>query len=46
VLEVPVDEGNKGGMEDVIGRVTPEHRWVTLDATQQESVALGELDAQ
>lgn len=43
---MPVEEGNKGGMEDVVGRVTPVQRWVTFDAAQHESVALGELEAQ
>ena len=41
-----VDDGNSGGIEDVGGRVTPVQRPVTLDAVQQESVELGELEAQ
>ena len=45
-LRAPVEDGNRGGIGDVDGRVTPVHRWVTLDAAQHESVALGELDEQ
>ena len=41
-----VEEGKRGGIEEVIGRVTPEHRVVTFEPTQQESVAFGELAAQ
>lgn len=41
-----VDEGNNGGTEKIDGRVTPVHRLVTLEVTQHESVAFGELDAQ
>lgn len=42
-----VGVGNKGGIEDVsVGRTTPVQRLVTLEAAQQESVALGELVAQ
>lgn len=41
-----VAEGNSGGMENILGRVTPLHLLVTFDVTQHESVALGELDAQ
>lgn len=41
-----VEDGNRGGIEKIEGRVTPTHREVTLDATQQESVAFSELDAQ
>ena len=41
-----VEEGNSGGRDAVDGNVTPGHLLVTLDPTQQESVALGELVAQ
>ena len=41
-----VEVGNRGGMEENVGRVTPSHRFVTLELMQQESVAFGELDAQ
>jgi hypothetical protein len=43
---VEVEDGNNGGTENIGGKVTPSHRVVTSDATQQESVAFGELDAQ
>lgn len=36
----------RGGMEDVVGMLTPEQRVEASEFTQQESVALGELDAQ
>lgn len=41
-----VEEGNNGGTENIGGMVTPSHRPVTFEATQQESVAFGELSAQ
>ena len=41
-----VEDGNKGGTENIGGMVTPSHRLVTFEATQQESVAFGELSAQ
>lgn len=41
-----VEEGNNGGTENIDGMVTPSHRLVTCEATQQESVAFGELSAQ
>lgn len=41
-----VADGKRGGMEEVVGRVTPEQRLVALEPTQQESVAFGELAAQ
>ena len=41
-----VAEGNRGGREVSVGRVTPLHRLVTFAATQHESVELGELVAQ
>lgn len=41
-----VAEGNNGGTENIGGMVTPSHRLVTFEATQQESVAFGELSAQ
>lgn len=41
-----VEEGNNGGTENMGGMVTPSHRLVTFDATQQESVAFGELAPQ
>lgn len=41
-----VVEGKNGGMLEMIGKVTPEQRFVTFDPTQQESVAFGELEAQ
>ena len=45
-LVVDVDDGKRGGIEVVDGRVTPGQRLVTFDVSQQESVALGELVAQ
>lgn len=41
-----VEEGNKGGMDVVVGNFTPSQRFSTLAFTQQESVELGELSAQ
>ena len=41
-----VEEGNNGGTENIGGIVTPSHRLVTFEATQQESVEFGELSAQ
>ncbi|KAL8691154.1 MAG: hypothetical protein Q9218_003551 [Villophora microphyllina] len=41
-----VDEGKRGGNEEVMGSVTPAQRAVTFEPTQQESVAFGELAAQ
>lgn len=41
-----VEDGNNGGTENIGGTVTLSHRAVTSEATQQESVAFGELVAQ
>ena len=41
-----VVDGNRGGMVELIGKVTPTQRLVTFDPMQQESVAFGELCAQ
>ena len=41
-----VEEGNSGGIETVEGWGMPVHRLLTLESTQQESVAFGELVAQ
>jgi hypothetical protein len=41
-----VEDGNNGGTEKIGGKVTPSHRVLTCEATQQESVEFGELDAQ
>ena len=43
---VDEDEGNSGGKDVVDGRTTPGHLLVTLDPSQHESVALGELAEQ
>jgi hypothetical protein len=43
---VDVFEGKRGGMDVVVGKCTPSHLFSTLEFTQQESVAFGELDAQ
>lgn len=40
------DGKKRGGMDGVLGSVTPSQRFVTFEATQQESVAFGELAAQ
>jgi hypothetical protein len=50
-LDVPVGadeevDENKGGMDDVTGRLTPTQRASTRELTQQESVAFGELAPQ
>ena len=37
---------NRGGIEEVEGMSTLEHRVDALELIQQESVAFGELDAQ
>jgi hypothetical protein len=39
-------EVKSGGIDVVVGSSTPSHRVSTLALTQQESVALGELEAQ
>ena len=44
--EAEVEDGNNGGTENIGGTVTLSHRAVTSEATQQESVAFGELAAQ
>lgn len=41
-----VEDGNNGGTENIGGIVTSSHRAMTFEATQQESVALGELAPQ
>ena len=41
-----VVDGNNGGIDDSVGKVTPWHRLFTFDPIQHESVAFGELDAQ
>ena len=41
-----VEEGKRGGIETVEGWGMPVHRLLTLESTQQESVAFGELVAQ
>ena len=41
-----VEDGNSGGIETVEGWGMPVHRLLTLESTQQESVAFGELVAQ
>ena len=41
-----VAEGRKGGILEVLGKMTPKQRFVTFEPMQQESVALGELEAQ
>ena len=41
-----VCEGKNGGRLGLLGKATPTQRLLTLDPTQQESVAFGELDAQ
>lgn len=43
---VLVPEGNRGGIDEIVGNTIPAHRPVTFEATQQESVALGELAPQ
>ena len=39
-------EGKRGGIDVVVGSSTFSHRDSTFELTQQESVALGELEAQ
>ena len=39
-------EGNSGGIDVVVGRRTFSQRFSTSELTQQESVELGELEAQ
>ena len=41
-----MDDGKSGGIEVMVGSVTPGHTLVTFEPTQHVSVALGELDAQ
>ena len=41
-----VEDGKRGGTEKIEGKITFVHRFVTFEATQQESVAFGELNAQ
>ena len=41
-----VGEGKRLGIVENVGKVTSTQRSVTFEATQQESVALGELAAQ
>ena len=44
--ELALAVGKSGGIDEVVGSLTPGHRDVTLEAEQQESVAFGELAAQ
>lgn len=41
-----VEDGKRGGIDEVVGSVTPAQRFVTFEPIQQESVAFGELAAQ
>lgn len=41
-----VDVGKSGGIENMVGSLTFEHRDSTLEVTQHESVAFGELAPQ
>ena len=45
-LLLDVEDGNSGGMDVIVGSITPGQRLVTFDPMQHESVALGELEAQ